>query len=485
MKGVTEQQILAMAPNTAAAANGKKIAKSGFVRLEKSADDTLFLGECKGSGKSNYITTVDFIDQSAPLCRCSCPSRQFPCKHGLALLYVIMEDRSFGLCEIPEDIARKRAKLAGKAAGGEKEAAPVSEEQAAKKKAAAAKSAKNAKAKKLRTQLEGLELTKQLLTELIKNGLGTMGGTSLKSYEQLAKQLGDYYLPGPQRLVNGLILEIGAYQKDGSEIHYEAAIDILERLGYLVKKAKDYLSAKLENGEVAADDSILYEELGGVWKLSELRELGHGMEDVRLAQLAFWVNFNDAAKQYEDIGCYADLASGEIYLTKNYRPLKALKYIKSDDTIFGIIHTENAVTYPGVGNLRVRWDGAQIEEVQTQDLMRIHELAKDQLAACAKNAKTILMHPLADGMHISLVSFSEIGKAGEQYVLKNAAGETVALGDAPGMEACTNRLGLLPDAALLKNQTLLGAFFYDREEKRIKLMPLSIVTAKNIVRLLY
>lgn len=484
MKGVTEQQILAMAPNSAAAANGKKIAKSGFVRLEKSADDTLFLGECVGSGKSNYITTVDFINPSAPLCRCSCPSRQFPCKHGLALLYVIMEDRSFGLCEIPEDIARKRAKLAGKAAGGDvaKETATVSEEQAEKKKAAAAK---NAKAKKLRMQLEGLELTKQLLAELLKNGLGTMGGTSLKNYEQLAKQLGDYYLPGPQRLLNGLILEISAYQKDGSEVHYEAAIDILERLGYLVKKAKEYLSAKLENGEVAADDNMLYEELGGIWKLSELTELGRGMGDVRLAQLAFWVKYNEAAKQYEDIGCYVDLASGEIYLAKNYRPLKALKYIKAEDTIFGVVHTENAATYPGVGNLRVRWDGAQIDAVQTQDLTRIREHAKDQLAACVKNAKTVLMHPLADGTYISLVSFSEIGRIGGQYVLKNAAGETIALGDAPGMEACTERLALLPDGGLLKDQTLLGAFFYDREEKRIKLMPLSIVTAKDIVRLLY
>lgn len=485
MKGVTEQQILAMAPNTAAAANGKKIAKSGFVRLEKSADDTLFLGECKGSGKSNYITTVDFIDQSAPLCRCSCPSRQFPCKHGLALLYVIMEDRSFGLCEIPEDIARKRAKLAGKAAGGEKEAAPVSEEQAAKKKAAAAKSAKNAKAKKLRTQLEGLELTKQLLEELIRNGLGAMGGTSLKNYEQLSKQLGDYYLPGPQRLVDGLILEIGAYQKDGAEEHYEAAIDLLERLGYLVKKAKAYISAKLENDEVSPDDNMLYEELGGIWKLSELMELGRGMGDARLIQLAFWVNYDEAAKRYEDIGCYADLASGEVYLTKNYRPLKALKYVKADDTIFGVIHTESAATYPGTGNLRVRWDGAGIDDVQPQDLMRLRELASDQLAACVKKAKNILMHPLAGGLYISLLSFEQIGKTEEQYVLKNAAGETIVLGDAPGMEACTERLALLPDAGLLRNQTMLGAFFYDKKEKRIKMMPLSIITAKDVVRLLY
>ena len=102
MQEITEEKIAAMAPNQAAAANGKKISRGGgFVRLEHSADDTFYMGECKGSGKSNYITSVDFIEPDAPVCRCSCPSRQFPCKHGLALLYEIAAKREFGTCAIP------------------------------------------------------------------------------------------------------------------------------------------------------------------------------------------------------------------------------------------------------------------------------------------------------------------------------------------------------------------------------------------------
>ena len=111
MQQITEQQILALAPNPAAGANGKKISqKGGFVRLEKSADDTFFLGECQGSGKSNYITTADFVEPEAPVFRCSCPSRQFPCKHSLALLYEIMAGKPFTDCAIPEDILKKREK---------------------------------------------------------------------------------------------------------------------------------------------------------------------------------------------------------------------------------------------------------------------------------------------------------------------------------------------------------------------------------------
>ena len=53
MKNITEQQIQALAPNPAAAANGKKLSKGGsFIKLCRSADDTFFMGECKGSGKN-------------------------------------------------------------------------------------------------------------------------------------------------------------------------------------------------------------------------------------------------------------------------------------------------------------------------------------------------------------------------------------------------------------------------------------------------
>ena len=98
MREITEQQILALAPNAAAASNGKKISqKGGFVKLERTEDDTLYMGECTGSGKSNYITSADYIDENNPVFRCSCPSRQFPCKHSLALLYEMLAKKEFTL----------------------------------------------------------------------------------------------------------------------------------------------------------------------------------------------------------------------------------------------------------------------------------------------------------------------------------------------------------------------------------------------------
>lgn len=479
MRTITQQQVDALAPNAAASANGRKISqKGGFVRLERSEDDTFYLGECTGSGKSNYITSADFLDPATPVFRCSCPSRQFPCKHSLALLYEMMAGKSFDVCEIPEDILQKRVKREARAA---KAASP--EKEGGKK--AAPKVNKAARAKKIQRQLEGLDLTAKLVQDLMSAGLGTMGGTALSTYKTLAKQLGDYYLPGPQRLLNRLILEIAAFQKDGSDAHYEIAIDTLEKMWALVKKSKHYLAQKLESGEVGQDDNSLFEDLGGVWKLSELEALGLSKQNARLAQLAFWVSRDDARGEFIDTGCWADLDTGEVSFTYNYRPFKALKYVKQDDTAFGMVSVPTAAYYPGEGNRRVRWEGAEPGPLVPGDLAALRAHAAPALASEVKAAKNLLKNTSADPMICRLLRYARIGRVGEQLVLVDETGATIALGDMPGMEGSTVRVAALPDPALLEDQVLLGAFWYDGTERRIKVQPLSILTGTDVVRLLY
>lgn len=477
MQQITEQQILALAPNPAAATNGRKIAqKGGFVRLERSADNTFYLGECSGSGKNNYITSADFIDEKAPVFRCSCPSRQFPCKHSLALLYEMMGKKTFQVCEIPEDIIKKREK---KQARTEKAASIP----AAKK--APTKSQKAARTKKIKKQLEGLDLTEKLVRDFVRAGIGTMGGTSLDTYKQLSKQLGDYYLPGPQRLLNRLILEIEAFQKDANESHYEDSIEVLEKLWSLVKKSRVYLTEKLEKDNPEQDDNLLYEELGGVWKLSELEVLGRYKKDAKLVQLSFWSSYDAARKEYIDTGCWADIESGEISLTYNYRPVKALKYVKQEDTVFGVAEIPLAVYYPGEGNLRVRWDGVRIREVKDSDLQKLHAFASSDLIALAKEAKNFLKNAMASSMLLRLIAYEDIGRTKEGYVLRTENGQTILLGDLPEIEETVKRLSILPDAKLFHHQVLLGAFYYSAGDRRLRLKPFSILTDSEIVRLLY
>ena len=72
-----------------------------------------------------------------------------------------------------------------------------------------------------------------------------------------------------------------------------------------------------------------------------------------------------------------------------------------------------------------------------------------------------------------------------QQLDRMAEGETILLDNAPGIEPSIDRLSLLPDSRLLKDQVLVGAFFYDAARRRLKLQPLSIITETDVIRLLY
>lgn len=78
----TLEQVLAAAPDDSA----RKAAK-GLTSPRHWSDlgstESLLWGKCQGSGKDPYQVSVDL---NGPAFRCTCPSRKFPCKHGLALM---------------------------------------------------------------------------------------------------------------------------------------------------------------------------------------------------------------------------------------------------------------------------------------------------------------------------------------------------------------------------------------------------------------
>ncbi len=490
MRKISEQTITSIAPNAAAAANGKKLSNGGsFIKLWRSEDDTFYMGECKGSGKNPYTTSADFVAEDHPVYRCSCPSRQFPCKHCLGLLYEMMSGKNFEICDIPEDILKKRDKLAARSAPPKapEEMTPEEAAKAAKKKASAAKSASKAKAKKLEKQLEGLDLVEKAVKELISAGLGTMGGTSLKTYQDISKQLGDYYLNGPQRLFNRLIIEITEYQKDNLESHYDNAIDTLEKLYSLLKKSRQYINEKLENGDVSNDDTVLYEELGGAWKLTELEAIGKCKKDARLMQMSFWVTFDESRKEYIDSGVWCDLSDGNVYLTKNYRPVKSLKYVKADDSVFGVVNTPSMAVYPGDGTVRVRWESAKIADAVKEDYAKLRSFAAQSIESEAKAIKNTLKNAIASPVIYKTIAFSKIGQTDEGAVLRSKSGDTILLKDSAEIEPTVDRLYILPDKSFLENGVILCGFFYDPGLRRLCAQPLSIIpdNTDSVIRLLY
>ncbi|MBW8686122.1 SWIM zinc finger family protein [Chitinophaga rhizophila] len=79
---LSEEQVLTLAPDEPSRKAGKALA--GVSKwVSKGASEQALWGECQGSGSKPYQTQIDLTSTAF---KCSCPSRKFPCKHGIGLM---------------------------------------------------------------------------------------------------------------------------------------------------------------------------------------------------------------------------------------------------------------------------------------------------------------------------------------------------------------------------------------------------------------
>ena len=86
----TQEQILALAPDTSSAKNAQALAvRSKWLSL--GYNQQAIWGECQGSGSNLYRTQIDIRELAF---KCKCPSPKTPCKHaiGLFLLFADQKD---------------------------------------------------------------------------------------------------------------------------------------------------------------------------------------------------------------------------------------------------------------------------------------------------------------------------------------------------------------------------------------------------------
>lgn len=158
-------------------------------------------GECQGSGSKPYQTQVD-LGGGAPAFRCSCPSRKFPCKHGLALLMLQAQDASrFKDAEPPAWVSEWHASRNEKAQKKQEQqerqreqAATIAADPAALA-AAAAQTAKQ-EAKRWARIDAGVAELQRWLGDRLRQGLGTLTPRSATEWDTLAARLVDAQAPG-------------------------------------------------------------------------------------------------------------------------------------------------------------------------------------------------------------------------------------------------------------------------------------------------
>ncbi len=473
IKNITEDFVVSSAPNSNAVTNAKKISRTGgFYALKKTADDTLIFGECKGSGAKPYYTSADFIGDT-PVFRCSCPSRQFPCKHSLALMFDWLAGKNFEVEEVPEDIASKRKKIENKAKKAESGETPKPK-----------KTNKSALTKKLKKQREGLELAESFVNDILSRGVSSINNASCSQYQALAKQLGDYYLPEPQAIMLEIISLAQKLSEKPDDSQLNDFADLCVKLSVSVRKSMDYIDNKLESGEIMPEDSILYEAMGNVWKLTQLKEIGLFKPNSEIMQLSFNVLEDGVHNMYIDTAYWIDLSDGEICKTENKRPFRAMNYIKEEDSFFGVYCVPELCRYPGGLNRRVRWESANIRDKVQADFVKAVSFAENSLTDAVKKAKNELKNTLSSRFAGMLVKYDSIEFADDGHGVLKLGDEAITLKSDICYPDVIDVLKIVSSEQYNReNCAVMGEFFYEVTDRKIYLCPLAIVTPENIIRL--
>jgi hypothetical protein len=191
-------QILALAPDPGSAKAGQGLANRrkwlALGRGERAA-----WGECQGSAREPYRTQIDLAE---PAFRCSCPSRKFPCKHGLGLfLLLASEPAAFDQGQPPPWVSEW---LDRRDQGARQRAAkpdPVAIPDIQKKRAAS--QAKTAAARQDRVAA-GVEELGRWLRDLVRQGLAGAQSQPYNFWENMAARMVDAQAPGLARMIRAL-----------------------------------------------------------------------------------------------------------------------------------------------------------------------------------------------------------------------------------------------------------------------------------------
>ena len=191
----SEEQILAMAPDDSSKKSGKELANPSKWGKREWSDRALW-GECQGSGKLPYQTQIDLSNIAF---KCSCPSRKFPCKHGLGLLLLYARDKKlFNQAAEPDWVTgwldkrneREEKKTEKQEKEKEKKADPVAQ----------AKRQEN----RMKRVEDGMADLRLWIGDIIRNGLVNIPGKDPSYFETMARRMVDAQATGLAAMVRSL-----------------------------------------------------------------------------------------------------------------------------------------------------------------------------------------------------------------------------------------------------------------------------------------
>ena len=218
MSGWTSEQVLALAPDTASASAGRGLANPKKW-VSRGGDQRILWGACQGSGKNPYQTLIDL---QGPTFSCSCPSRKFPCKHGLGLFLMYADKPSAFKGDTPAWVAEWASKREQKAEAKTKRATEEDTPEAQAKRAKSQAKTASKREDAVEAGIAGLSLW---LHDLARQGLAQAQNQPPRFWDEAARRLKDAQAPGLERMVR----ELGSLPARGGNW----AEQMLEEMGLL------------------------------------------------------------------------------------------------------------------------------------------------------------------------------------------------------------------------------------------------------------
>ena len=184
------ERVAALAPDPTSASAGQALASERkWATLGQS--DRAIWGLCQGSGKQPYQARVDL---SEPAFKCSCPSRKFPCKHGLGLLLLFAKNAGvFAAGDEPDWVATWLAERLGRATKKTEQAAASADKP--DKPVDLESQAKRAAQRDARVR-DGVAVCRVWLEDLVRRGLASAQSDPPADWERAAARLVDAQASG-------------------------------------------------------------------------------------------------------------------------------------------------------------------------------------------------------------------------------------------------------------------------------------------------
>lgn len=207
----TSDQAVSLAPDASALKAAQGLASPRKWPM-LGRDEECVWGLAQGSGKEPYQVAIELAE---PAFKCSCPSRKFPCKHGLGLLLLLAgQPDAVSSASRPPWVVEWKAKRVERSEKKESRAAQVEA-------TPADPDAQAKRREKRETNIQrGLDQLDGWLADLVRQGLAVTATAGYKFWEEPARRLIDAQAAGVARRVK----ELGAVRHGSSDFEERATL---------------------------------------------------------------------------------------------------------------------------------------------------------------------------------------------------------------------------------------------------------------------